>query len=187
MGPGGVQPLGRTDPTSPRLRHNGDHQSRLGSPHAPTGSRHGHQATQRSTQGLGLSTPRHHMPGPIRTITPGPDTHPHHTGRPRGPGRLPPNGEDTHGNPPCASMEGQKPRPRPRPPNGPHDTEQKEKTTHPSPARARTATPSPSSPVRPPRRAHTDLLQIITEEGDPDRNSIPQEGPYVSLVPTTSP
>ena len=34
---------------------------------------------------------------------------------------------------------------------------------------------------------HTDLLQIITEEVDPDRDSIPQERPYVSLVPPTSP
>jgi hypothetical protein len=39
----------------------------------------------------------------------------------------------------------------------------------------------------PPRRAHTDRLQIITEEGDPDRDSIPLEGPYVLLVPTSSP
>ena len=45
----------------------------------------------------------------------------------------------------------------------------------------------PSSPARPPRRSHTYMLQIITQEGDPDRDSIPREGPYVSLVPTTSP
>ena len=47
--------------------------------------------------------------------------------------------------------------------------------------------PPPSSTARLPRRAHSKLLQIITEEGDPDKDSIPQEGPYVSLVPTTSP
>jgi hypothetical protein len=45
----------------------------------------------------------------------------------------------------------------------------------------------PSSQARQPRRAHTHLLQIIMEEGDPERVSIPREGPYVSLVPPTSP
>ena len=109
--------------------------------HTPTRSRNGHQATQRPTKGLGPSTPRHQMPGPIRTITPGPDTHPHHTERPRGPGRLPPNGEDTHGNTSCAPTEGPKLRSRPRPPNGPHPTEEEAETIHCSPAHARTATP----------------------------------------------
>jgi hypothetical protein len=33
----------------------------------------------------------------------------------------------------------------------------------------------PSLPARPPRRVHTDLLQIIMEEGDPDRDSVPRE------------
>ena len=37
------------------------------------------------------------------------------------------------------------------------------------------------------RRVHTYLFQIITEKGDPGRDSIPREGPYVSLVPSTSP
>ncbi len=45
----------------------------------------------------------------------------------------------------------------------------------------------PSSPARPPRRSHTDILQIIMEEGDSDRDFIPIEGSYVSLVPPTSP
>ena len=40
----------------------------------------------------------------------------------------------------------------------------------------------PSSPARPPRRPQSDLLQIILEEGDPDRDSIPRIGPYASLV-----
>jgi len=34
---------------------------------------------------------------------------------------------------------------------------------------------------------HIELLQIITEEEDPVRDSIPREGPYISLVPPTSP
>ena len=46
---------------------------------------------------------------------------------------------------------------------------------------------SPSSPARRPRRPHNDLLQIILEEGDPDRDSTTREGPYASLVPPTSP
>ncbi len=45
----------------------------------------------------------------------------------------------------------------------------------------------PSSPAKPPRRTHTGLLQIITEEGDPDKDSTPREGPYVFLVPPTLP
>ena len=45
----------------------------------------------------------------------------------------------------------------------------------------------PSSPPRPSRRAHSDLLQIILEEGDPDRDSIPRIGPYATLVPPSSP
>jgi len=45
----------------------------------------------------------------------------------------------------------------------------------------------PSSPARLSRRPHNDLLQIILEEGDPDRDSIQREGPYTSLVPPTSP
>jgi hypothetical protein len=45
----------------------------------------------------------------------------------------------------------------------------------------------PSSPARLPRRQHSDLLQIILEEGDPDRDSIPKVGPYAALVPPTSP
>ena len=45
----------------------------------------------------------------------------------------------------------------------------------------------PSSPARPARSAQTDLTQFITEAGDPDRDSIPRDGPYVSLVPPSSP
>jgi hypothetical protein len=45
----------------------------------------------------------------------------------------------------------------------------------------------PSSPARLARRPHSDLLQIILEEGDPDRDSIPRERPYASMVPPTSP
>ncbi len=33
----------------------------------------------------------------------------------------------------------------------------------------------PSSPARPVRRTHTTLLHFITEEGDPDRDSIPRK------------
>ncbi len=39
----------------------------------------------------------------------------------------------------------------------------------------------------PPRLAHTCLTQIIREEGVFDRDSVLREGPYVSLVPTSSP
>jgi len=45
----------------------------------------------------------------------------------------------------------------------------------------------PSSPSRPPRRPHIDLLKIILEEGDPDMDCIPISGPYASMVPPTSP
>ena len=61
-------------------------------------------------------------------------------------------------------------------------------TQPPSPLRAPQARrPPPSSPARPSRRAQTDLLRIIKEEGDPDRDSIPRAGPYASLVPPSSP
>jgi len=45
----------------------------------------------------------------------------------------------------------------------------------------------PSSPARPHMRPHSDLLQIILEEGDPNRDSFPRSGPYASLVPPISP
>ncbi len=45
----------------------------------------------------------------------------------------------------------------------------------------------PSSPTHLTRRSHSDLLQIILEEGNPDRDSIPKSCPYASLVPPTSP
>jgi hypothetical protein len=70
----------------------------------------------------------------------------------------------------------------------------------PTRAKLRAATPStspprgnhygghpPSSPSRLPRRPHSDLLQIILEEGDPDRDSIPIARPYASMVPPTTP
>ena len=46
---------------------------------------------------------------------------------------------------------------------------------------------TPSSPARLPRRPHSNLLLIILEEGDPNRDSIPRAGPYASMVPPTSP
>jgi hypothetical protein len=45
----------------------------------------------------------------------------------------------------------------------------------------------PSSPARPPRRPQSDLLRIIKEEGDPDRDSLPRPGFYASRVPRSSP
>jgi hypothetical protein len=45
----------------------------------------------------------------------------------------------------------------------------------------------PSSPARPTRRPHSDLLHIVLEEGDPVRDSLPRQGPYASLVPPFSP
>ena len=45
----------------------------------------------------------------------------------------------------------------------------------------------PTSPARPPRRPHSELLHIVLEEGDPDRDSLPRTGPYASLVPPFSP
>ena len=45
----------------------------------------------------------------------------------------------------------------------------------------------PSSPPRPTRRAHSNLLHIVMEEGDPDRDSLPRAGPYASSVPPSAP
>ena len=45
----------------------------------------------------------------------------------------------------------------------------------------------PASLAHQPRRPHNYLLQIVTDEGDPDRDSIPRLGPYTSLVSPTSP
>jgi hypothetical protein len=45
----------------------------------------------------------------------------------------------------------------------------------------------PTSPARQPRRPHNNLLHIITEEGDPDKDSTPGPKPHTSLVPPTSP
>ena len=45
----------------------------------------------------------------------------------------------------------------------------------------------PFLPIRPTRHAHSDLLQIILEEGDPSRDSLPISCPYVTLVSPTSP
>jgi len=71
---------------------------------------------------------------------------------------------------------------------GVHTATHNKRRSIPPPPQPPTRRPNPpSSPAKPPRRAHTDLLQIITEEGDPDRDSIPREGPYVSLEPPTSP
>jgi len=44
----------------------------------------------------------------------------------------------------------------------------------------------PSSLTCPTRSPHNYLLQIIQEEGAPDRDSIPGSDPYTSLVPSTS-
>ena len=44
----------------------------------------------------------------------------------------------------------------------------------------------PSSPARATRRSHSDILHIILEEGDLDRDSLPMQGPYASLVPPFS-
>ena len=44
-----------------------------------------------------------------------------------------------------------------------------------------------TSPARQSRRPHNNLLRIITEEGEPDRDSTPGPKPYTSLVPPTSP
>jgi len=71
-------------------------------------------------------------------------------------------------------------------PPGPTPTTRSPRVHAPSRTTRRSHTPPPpSSPARPPLRTHTDLLQIIMEKGDPDRDSIPREGPYVSLVPST--
>ena len=69
-------------------------------------------------------------------------------------------------------------------------TRAKMRATNPSPSprggdlRGRTP---PSSLARPARRVHSDRLRIITEEADPDRDSLPRPMTYTSLVPPTSP
>jgi hypothetical protein len=92
-------------------------------------------------------------------------------------------------------------RPTPPPwhiePPGPTPTTRSPRMQTPSRTKRRSPTPPPqpptqrhnppSSPARPPRRVHTDMLQIITEEKDPDKDSTPREGPHISLVPSTSP
>ena len=58
-------------------------------------------------------------------------------------------------------------------------TRAKIRAAAPSPPRsARIGGQPPSSPARPTRGAHSDLLQIILEDGDPDRDSLPRSCPY---------
>ena len=81
-------------------------------------------------------------------------------------------------------------------PPGPTPTTRAHRVKAP-PRTRRSRTPPPQPPTqrhnppfslaKPPRRTHIDLLQIIMEEGEPDRDSIPREGPYVYLVPPTFP
>ncbi len=128
------------------------------------------------------------MPRTIRTLPARTDPHPDNPRWQRGARRLPPNGKDTHTRP--APRSGQTHGTRAGDPAR-HDayTDPSEKENPYTPPHTHPAQPrrQPSSPARPPRRTHTDLLQILTEEGDPDRDSLPGKGPYASLVPPTSP